>query len=175
MFSTASKSIQGKLVAFGLAAALLAAGCGGTRPKSSAVGPGEAPAPTGGDTVYSLADEVGEQLDRFADAMARVKQDGTVEQARRAKQAAAEVAAEIQAIAGRLQRLEVPPDEVKREIAEQGREREQAIRDRLGTQSELIEGLDPEVAAIVREVMRSFRSELEEPGAIFDRYFEALP
>ena len=44
-----------------------------TTPTSTGGAPGEAPAPTGSDTVYSLADEVGEQLDRFADAMARVR------------------------------------------------------------------------------------------------------
>lgn len=158
----------GTLLAFGVTAALLATGCGAERGGRL----GTTPAPARADTVYSLADEIEVQLDRFSDAIATAKEEATVEQARRAKQVATEAAVEIQAIARRLERLEIPPDEVKRKITEQGRAREQAMRDRLGSRSEFTEGLEPEVAAILRETMQSFRREVREAGAIFDRYFE---
>ena len=167
-----SSAINFRLLAFVAAVALLAAACSARTKTATHETTMEAREQAPVDTVYSLAEELGDRLDAFGKAMATVKEQPTVEQVDRARQAIAEVAAEIDAIAQRLQRLDVPPDEVKREIQEYVRDRERAMVAKLGGRVAFIESFDPDLRGIVRDAMDSFRSDIAEAGAIFERYFE---
>ena len=130
--------------------------------------PDPAPAPKA-DTAEDLSDEFGAQLDLLAQAMKAVKDTASAGQA---AEVVALVSSEMKSIAGRLEKLDVPPDEVRRRIHEKMEKLQNKMVDTLGEWEEFIKSVPPEAGTIVEEALARFMVTMGEVRPITARYFE---
>lgn len=167
-----------------MAAAVLAAGCGEKKesdPSSQNRGPSleepaplpgsrAAPAPAPGpETVESLADEFGMQLEQMARAMQGVKDAASAE---KAAEIISLVSGEFRSIVERLQKLEIPGEDVKRRINEKMEERQEAMARSLGDQEAFMDNLPGEARPIVEKAMEGFMATMNELHPVMADYFE---
>ncbi len=118
------------------------------------------------DTLDSIADEVIATLNRMPEAMSSIKDK---ESAQAAADVIKEVGTELEDIAARLEKLDVPSDEEKKRI-------DKKIEDGIAGGDEKMGNLDPKVMAdpeiqkIIGEAMQSFGETMKKVEPIFKKY-----
>jgi molecular chaperone GrpE (heat shock protein) len=121
------------------------------------------------DTVESLADEVGAQLDNLGRALQVAKDSGT---AGKLAEIVPLVSAEINSIAERLSKLPEPSTEVKQRIDAKMTERETEMQQTFGDLDEFMAGLQPEVKTAVEEALGAFLNAMSAVEDVFSKYFD---
>ena len=121
------------------------------------------------DTVESLADELGEQLEEMDRVMKAVSD---VSSAKVAADTVDRISAAFVSISERLQELEIPSDDLKRQIMVKMEAQQAEMAQSRGSQQEFINNLAPEARQIVVQTLESFQRTLDDLEPIMTAYFE---
>jgi hypothetical protein len=121
------------------------------------------------DTVESLADELGEQLKEMDRVMKAVSD---VSSAKVAADTVARISAAFVSISERLQKLEIPSDDLKRQIMVKMEAQQAEMAQSRGSQQEFINNLPHDARQIVEQTLESFQNTLNDLDPIMTAYFE---
>lgn len=118
------------------------------------------------DTLDSLADEVVDTINRVPEAMSKIKDKGSAQEA---ADVIGEVGDELVAIAERMEKLDEPSDEEKKAM---DKKIEEGIKGGDETMSKIDPAVmgDPEIQKIINEAMKGFMEKMKKAEATFKKY-----